>query len=116
MLGGEVAPDGSALAGVTGSGLRYGYDENIACDFCAHQPMRGRVGRIEQRVGHPHIEHIIDTEVRVFEQMCSLGVYLKRVVVIELFWVQSWVTHVASVVASTTSVYEGSEWSMRYGS
>ena len=39
----------------------------------------------------------------VFEQMCSLGVYLKRVVVIKLFWVQQWVTHVASVVASTTS-------------
>jgi hypothetical protein len=26
--------------------------------------------------------------VRVFEQMCSLGVYLKGVVVIKLFWVQ----------------------------
>jgi len=39
-------------------------------------------------VGHPHVEHVIDTEVRVFEQMCSLGVYLKGVVVIKLFWVQ----------------------------
>ena len=69
-------------------GRRYGYDENIACYFCAHQPVRGWVGRIEQRVGHPHVEHFIDTEVRVFEQMCSLGVYLKGVVVIKLFWVQ----------------------------
>jgi len=39
-------------------------------------------------VGHPHVEHVIDTEVRVFEQMCSLGVYLKGVVVIKMFWVQ----------------------------
>jgi hypothetical protein len=68
--------------------------------------MRGWAGRIEQRVGHPHVEHIIDTEVGVFEQMCSLGVYFKRVVIIKLFWIQWRVTHVASVVASTTFVYE----------
>jgi hypothetical protein len=68
--------------------------------------MRGWAGRIEQRVGHPHVEHIIDTEVGVFEQMCGLGVYFKRVVIIKLFWIEWRVTHVASVVASTTFVYE----------
>ncbi len=58
MLGGDVAPNRAALADVPGSGRRNGHDENIACDFGTHQPMRG------------------------------LGVYLERVVVIELFWVQ----------------------------
>jgi hypothetical protein len=70
------------------SGRRYGHDQNIAYDFCAHQPMRGWVGRIEQRVGYPHVEYIVDTQVRVLEHMRGLGVYLKRFVVIKLFWVQ----------------------------
>ena len=30
------------------------------------------------RVGHPHVEHVIDTEVRVYEQICSLGVTALR--------------------------------------
>lgn len=37
--------------------------------------------------------------------MCSLGVDLKRVVVIKLFWIQEWITHIMIVVASTTSGY-----------
>lgn len=88
MLGGDVAPNRAALADVPGSGRRNGHDENIACDFGTHQPMRGWIGRIKQRIGYPHVEYVVDTEVRVLEQVCGLGVYLERVVVIELFWVQ----------------------------
>jgi hypothetical protein len=41
--------------------------------------VRGRPGRIEQRVTGPDIIDVVDPQVRVLEQMRGLGVDLERV-------------------------------------
>jgi len=52
-------------------------------DLGAHEPVRWRLGRIEQRVAGPHVINVIDSDVRMLEQVRGLGVDLKRVFLIQ---------------------------------
>ena len=43
--------------------------------------MGWRLGGVEQRITRPYVEHVINTKARVFEQVRSLRIDLKRIFV-----------------------------------
>ena|ERR1039458_9873207 len=55
----------------------------------AHQPVRWRRGRVEERVADQNVVDVIDTEVRMLEQVCGLSVDLEGVLVVEEVEVKS---------------------------
>jgi hypothetical protein len=59
------------------------HDEDGAFDFGDHQPVRGRFGGVEHRVGCPDIADVLDAQAWVFEQVGGLGIDLERVPVVE---------------------------------
>jgi hypothetical protein len=64
--------------------------------------VRGRPGRIEQRVTGPDIIDVVDPQVRVLEQMRGLGVDLERVLLVEHARIEPLFVHTASVLQTTT--------------
>jgi hypothetical protein len=65
------------------SGGANGTTRTWPCDLGDHQPVRRRLGRIEERLGAPHDVNVVDPEVRMLEGVRGLAVDLERVVVIE---------------------------------
>jgi hypothetical protein len=76
--------------------------EHPAADLGAHEPVRWRLGRVEQRVADPHITDVIDSEVRMLEQVRSLGVDFKRVFLIQQVWIGPLTAHQMIVLQTTT--------------
>ena len=68
---------------VTAARGSQGDDENTAPDLGAHEPVRWRLGRVEQRLASPDVIDVIDSEVRMLEQVRGLGVDLERVFLIQ---------------------------------
>jgi hypothetical protein len=64
--------------------------------------VRWRLGRVEQRVADPHITDVIDSEVRMPEQVRSLGVDLKRVFLVQQVWIEPLTAHQRIVLQTTT--------------
>jgi hypothetical protein len=65
--------------------------------------VRWRLGRVKQRVAGPHVINVIDSKVRMLEQVRGLGVDLKRVLLIEQVQVEPLITHLMIVLQTTTS-------------
>ena len=76
--------------------------EHPAADLGAHEPVRWRLGRVEQRVAGPHVINVIDSEVRMLEQVRGLGVDLKRVFLIQQVWIEPLTAHLMIVLQTTT--------------
>ena len=73
VLGGKpvrrlIAADRTASVRVTAARGSQGDHEHPAAGLGAHEPVRWRLGRVEQRVAGPHIIDVIDSEVRMLEQ------------------------------------------------
>jgi hypothetical protein len=68
----------------------------------AHEPVRWRLGRVEQRVAGPHVINVIDSEVRMLEQVRGLGVDLKRVFLIQQVQIEPLIAHLMIVLQTTT--------------
>jgi len=45
--------------------------------------MRGRLGRVEQRVSLPNVGNIGNTQMRVFEKVRGLSIDFERVIIVE---------------------------------
>ena len=60
-----------------------GDHEHPAAGLGAHEPVRWRLGRVEQRVAGPYVIDVVDAEVRMLEQVRGLGVDLERVFLIQ---------------------------------
>jgi hypothetical protein len=71
----------------TGVGRRCGRgdwdDQDLAGNLAAHQPVRWRLCRVEQRAADPYVVDVVDAEVGVLEQVRGLGVDLERVFLVE---------------------------------
>lgn len=76
--------------------------EHPAADLGAHEPVGWRLGRVEQRVAGPHVINVIDSEVRMLEQVRGLGVDLKRVFLIQQVWIEPLTAHLMIVLQTTT--------------
>lgn len=61
-----------------------------------HQPVSRRLRGVEERIVGPNVEHVIDTKMRVFEQVRGLLVDLKRIVFVERVEIEA-LSHPASV-------------------
>jgi len=59
------------------------HHEHPAADLAAHEPMRGWLGWVEQRIAGPHVVDIVDSQVRLLEQVRGLRVDLKRIFLIQ---------------------------------
>jgi hypothetical protein len=59
--------------------------------------------RIEQRVAGPHVVDVIDTEMRVLEQVSGLSVDLKRILVAEEIRIELFLTHPLIVLQAITT-------------
>ena len=60
-----------------------GDHEHPAASLGAHEPVRWRLGRVEQRVAGLYVIDVVDAEVRMLEQVRGLGVDLERVFLIQ---------------------------------
>lgn len=103
MIGREIAADRAAPAAVAAGRWRQWYDEHAAGHLGDHQPVGGRLGRIEQRVAEPDLADVFNTEARVLEQVRDLLIDLKWPVVVEVIDVES--SHVLIVDGTTTDEY-----------
>jgi hypothetical protein len=83
VFGGGVAANGATAFAVAVADGGEGHHKDGALDFGDHQPVRGRFGWVEHRVGCPDIADVLDAQAWVLEQVGGLGVDLERVLVIE---------------------------------
>jgi hypothetical protein len=65
--------------------------------------MRWRLGRVKQRVAGPHVINVIDSKVRMLEQVRGLGADLKRVFLIQQVQIEPLITQLMIVLQTTTS-------------
>jgi hypothetical protein len=82
MLSGYVATDRSTMCRITGVRRSERDHEDLSCDLGDHQSVRRQLRRIEERIGLPHLEDVVDSERGVLEQVRGLGVDLEWIVVI----------------------------------
>ena len=87
---------------VTAARGSQGDHKHPAAGLGAHEPVRWRLSRVEQRVAGPHIIDVIDSEVRMLEQVRGLGVDLKRVFLIQQVWIEPLTAHLIIVLQTTT--------------
>ena len=87
---------------IAGGGQRH--HEDIAVDLGDHQPVRGRFGGVEHGIGYPHLVDVVDAQVRVFEQVSSLGVNLERILVIEEIEIKQPVRHASDCITNGCSI------------
>lgn len=52
-------------------------------DLGHHEPVGRGLGRVEERVAHPHLDDVLDTQARVFEQMGGLSIDLEGAPIVE---------------------------------
>ena len=83
MLGGDIAPDRAAPRLVAAIGRSQRDNQHLTRYLGNHQPMRRRLGWVEQRIRVPDLMDVVDAERLVFEQMGELMIDLKRIVVVE---------------------------------
>ena len=88
VLGGEclrslIAADRAAPSRVPAIGWGQRHHEDAATDLGAHEPVRGRLGWVEQRAARPRIVDIIDPQVRMFEEVRDLSVDLERIFLVQ---------------------------------
>jgi len=83
VFGGGVTADGAAALWVAVAGGGEEHHKDGAVDFGDHQPVRGRFGGLEHRVGCPDVVDVLDAQAWVFEQVGGLGIDLKWVLVVE---------------------------------
>jgi hypothetical protein len=82
---------------VTATRRRQRHNEDPARDLRAHEPVRWRLGRIEQRVTGPYIPDVVDPKVRVLEQVRGLDIDLERILIIEEVGIEPLVGHTLSL-------------------
>src|SRR5208337_4846528 len=63
--------------------------------------VRWRLGRVKQRVAGPHVINVIDSKVRMLEQVRGLGVDLKRVFLIQQVQIEPLTAHLIIVLQTT---------------
>jgi hypothetical protein len=95
VLGGHVAPDWSASTGIAAPRGRQRDDEDPTSDFRDHEPMGGRLGRVEEGIARPDLLHIGHAEVRMLEEVGSLMIDLERIGVVKTLEVQHRCTSIA---------------------
>ena len=78
-----VAADRAATARIIAARRGQRHQQYPAADLRAHQPVRRRLRRVEQRIAGPHVIDVVDSQVRMLEQVRSLGIDLERVLLIE---------------------------------
>lgn len=76
------APNRPALRTVTGIGRRERHDEGSTVHLGHHQPVNGRFGWVEERVGAPNVVDVVDPEPGMLEEVGGLFVDLEGVIII----------------------------------
>lgn len=84
-----VAADWPAFGGTACVSWRYGDDQHPTAHLAHHQPMRWRLGRIEQRIRSPYLVDVVDAEPGMLEQMDRLLVDLEGILLVETIDVES---------------------------
>jgi hypothetical protein len=97
MCGSDVTADRTAVPKVPRSTGSDRHDKDVAGDLRDHEPVRRWVSWVEQRVALPHLADILETEVRVLEQMRGLVIDLERILVVEQIDVQQPAGHTGTV-------------------
>jgi hypothetical protein len=102
-----VAADRPTASGIAASGRRKRDDQNTACDLRAHQPVRRRDRRVEERIAGPHIVDVVNTKVGMRKQMRGLSVDLKRILIAEEIRIKTLLRQLAIVLRPITSIAPG---------
>ena len=63
------------------------------------------LGRVEERVAHPHLDDVLDTQARVFEQMGGLSIDLEGAPIVEKIEIKAPIN--ISVYQTTTGMKDG---------
>jgi hypothetical protein len=98
-----IAADWTTSVRVTAARGSQRDHKDPAPDLGAHEPVRWRLGRVKQRVAGPYVINVIDSKVRMLEQVRGLGVDLKRVLLIQQVQIEPLITHLMIVLQTTTS-------------
>jgi hypothetical protein len=77
VVGGDVAADGTASAPVTCVRRRERDGQDASADFGDHQPVGGRLGRVEQRLTGPDVADVVGTLIWVLEEVNGLLIDLE---------------------------------------
>jgi hypothetical protein len=83
MLGRDIAADGTTQSWIARRAGRQRHHQNLTRHLGHHQPVRGRLRRIEQRFTAPDLRDVVQAEVGMFEQVTQLTVDLEGPVLVE---------------------------------
>ena len=78
------------------------HHEHPAAGLAAHEPVRGRLGWVEQRIAGPHVVGIVDSQVRMLEQVRGLRIDLERIFLIQQVRIEPFAAHLMIVLQTTT--------------